>query len=162
LFCRNRNGYEYNFSDEDEEEENETYSRYYVQSMEKENLAAGIVHGGERESALQFMPPNNSTHTNVEDFISSPEEPLLVDQDGSFASEDMLSVFVSAGSESEHDDADMVEEEMPTSDTDSFHDSVPNLHGPTAPITKNLHKSGFMDSDEICGGIWLFASHILL
>lgn len=151
IIQRNRNGYEYNFSDEDEEEENETYSRYYVQSMEKENLAAGIVHGGDRESALQFMPPNNSTHTNVEDFISSPEEPLLEDQDGSFASEDMLSVLVSAGSESEHDDADMVEEEMPTSDTDSFHDSVPNLHGPTAPITKDLHKSGFMDSDEICG-----------
>ncbi|KAJ6672608.1 DNA LIGASE (DUF1666)-RELATED [Salix viminalis] len=118
IIQRNQNGYEYNFSDEDEEEEDETY-RYYVQSMEKENLAAGIIHGGERESA-----------------------------DGGFGGEEMHPVLVSAVSESENDDADMIAEEMPTSDTDSFHDSVPNLHGPTAPVTEDFNKSGFMDSDE--------------
>jgi len=160
LFCRNQNVYEFNFSDEEEEEENETYS-YYAQSMEKDNLVADIIHDCEYESVIQVMP-NNSTHTNhnhVEDFVSTPEA-VLEEQDDSFASDEMLSVLASAGSESEHGDADMVEEEMQTSDIDSVHDSVPNQQGPTAPITKDLHKSGFMDSDENSGGIWLYLHHI--
>ncbi|KAJ6749071.1 DNA LIGASE (DUF1666)-RELATED [Salix purpurea] len=149
IIQRNQNGYDYNFSDEDEEEEDETY-RYYVQSMEKENLAAGIIHGGERESAVQFVTGSSTrtNHSHAEDFISSPEERVVEDQDGGFAGEEMHPVLVSAVSESENDDADMIEEEMPTSDTDSFHDSVPNLHGPTAPVTEDFNKSGFMDSDE--------------
>ncbi|KAH8487299.1 hypothetical protein H0E87_026030 [Populus deltoides] len=151
IIQRNQNVYEFNFSDEEEEEENETYS-YYAQSMEKDNLVADIIHGCEYESVIQVMP-NNSTHTNhnhVEDFVSTPEA-VLEEQDDSFASDEMLSVLASAGSESEHGDADMVEEEMQTSDIDSVHDSVPNQQGPTAPITKDLHKSGFMDSDENSG-----------
>ncbi|KAB5531846.1 hypothetical protein DKX38_018516 [Salix brachista] len=161
IIQRNQNGYDYNFSDEDEEEEDETY-RYYVQSMEKENLAAGIIHGGEREAAVQFVPGSSTrtNHSHAEDFISSPEERVVEDQDGGFAGEEMHPVLVSAVSESENDDADMIEEEMLTSDTDSFHDSVPNLHGPTAPVTEDFNKSGFMDSDENRGGIWQFASHI--
>ncbi|KAJ6387249.1 hypothetical protein OIU78_017041 [Salix suchowensis] len=150
IIQRNQNGYDYTFSDEDEEEEEETY-RYYVQSMEKENLAAGIIHGGERESAVQFVPGSSTrtNHSHAEDFISSPEERVVEDQDGGFAGEEMHPVLVSSAvSESENDDADMIEEEMPTSDTDSFHDSVPNLHGPTAPVTEDFNKSGFMDSDE--------------
>ncbi|KAI9381051.1 hypothetical protein POPTR_015G046900v4 [Populus trichocarpa] len=120
--------------------------------MEKDNLVADIIHGCEYESVIQVMP-NNSTHTNhnhVEDFVSTPEA-VLEEQDDSFASDEMLSVLASAGSESEHGDADMVEEEMQTSDADSVHDSVPNQQGPTAPITKDLHKSDFMDGDENSG-----------
>ncbi|KAJ6977122.1 hypothetical protein NC653_029117 [Populus alba x Populus x berolinensis] len=43
--------------------------------MEKENLAAGIVHGGDRVIATSSFIAAQQQHTisNVEDFISSPE-----------------------------------------------------------------------------------------
>uniref|UniRef100_A0A6N2KCV2 Ribosomal protein L34Ae n=1 Tax=Salix viminalis TaxID=40686 RepID=A0A6N2KCV2_SALVM len=73
--------------------------------------------------------------------------PIIQRPDGGFGGEEMHPVLVSAVSESENDECGYDCRRM-TSDTDSFHDSVPNLHGPTAPVTEDFNKSGFMDSDE--------------
>lgn len=142
------------FSDEEEEEEeedNDTY--YYVDHMENEDhhLVANTIPDTE---SLQFLPNRNGIHksqNHVEEFMNF-HEPVLEDQDDdNIASDGQLSLLASAGSESEHDDADMVEEKMPTSDdADSVHYSAPNQGGPTPPISIQLHKS---DSDQNCGGI---------
>ncbi|KAK9278433.1 hypothetical protein L1049_027998 [Liquidambar formosana] len=84
--------------------------------------------------------------------IINPHEPAEEDddQDETFVS-DQLSVVVhdSSDTESQHDREDVVEEEIPSKDTDSVYDCDTNEGGPSSPIALDLNKSGMGADDEI-------------
>eukprot|EP00257_Ricinus_communis_P022839 XP_015582687.1 uncharacterized protein LOC8271822 [Ricinus communis] len=170
IIQRNQNGYEYGmFSDEEEEEEevdNEAYYYSEPREREKDHLVADIIQDGE---SIVFLPNNgihHRTQSHVQEFITPQEhtqaEEEHVDDDDddddddntTFASNDEpLSILASAGSESGHDDSDMVEEEyMPGRVADSIQDSAQDYGGPTSPVTTRQHNSGLLeDSDENYG-----------
>ncbi|KAJ4829363.1 hypothetical protein Tsubulata_048967 [Turnera subulata] len=137
---------EYVFSDEEEEEEEEEEEKetdaYYYAS-----------HAGNNESLDQFFPENSisTDQDQAQEPFTQEYSDEYQDYDSFGSDDDQLSNLASAGSSEsdDHDETDMAEEEMPTSDADSTHDSVPNHGGPTSPsTTKHLHGRGLVDSDD--------------
>ncbi|XP_065864229.1 uncharacterized protein [Euphorbia lathyris] len=144
LIQRNQNGYEYIYSDEEEEEEEEEEDKetyYYCESREKDHLVADIIHGG--ESLV---------------FLSNSSIPTTEPKDDSFFYDEPTSILASAGSESEKEDIDLInddddQENFQPTYADSIQDSSPHHGGPTtSPITIYKQRSGLVDSDDKHGG----------
>ncbi|KAJ8773102.1 hypothetical protein K2173_028279 [Erythroxylum novogranatense] len=148
---RNQNGYQHSvFSDEEEQEDDEAY--IYNECNFEIYHPVDATRDGETQV---YVPSNINIQANqyhVQEFSTSSATVLDHDQEVGFKGDEQLSVLASAGSEiSERDEADMSEQEIPTTDADLVNDSVPNLDDRISHVTVVTDKKHLGDSDENSG-----------
>ncbi|KAK1564726.1 hypothetical protein Q3G72_010164 [Acer saccharum] len=161
LIQRNHNEYDSSLFSEEEEEEEE-YDEGYFHGDTTENhhhhqqhLVADIIHGGE---SLLFLHNNNNNHVHQE-FTNPHDQVIIEDQDhesfdtaqySSHDGHDSSPCSESEANDGDDDESEAVEQEIPRRNhNDSvFHSDANHRHGPTAPTTIEIERSGLMDNDE--------------
>lgn len=139
---------------DEEEEEEEIHASYfsYEDCIERDDIVADIICGGEELVFRHNNKPHERTRSSSEDFISPQDS--LIEEEESFCNETETEGEVHKSPqvsdfETEEEEEATEGEIFQTEDADS----VPNR--PTSPITLNLCKSDLVDSDKNYDGMFI-------